>query len=438
MARVLIIIPPAPFLAFPNAAPHLGVGYLISHLRSNGVQVEFENWESALPSEVEVPEGYDYYAITAVTPQYHFAKLILENILNRSLGKTIIGGAHASMVPQSCLADGFDYVVTGYGEAALLSIVSGEVSSGIVNGIPLNDIDSLASPSWDDLKKFEYNASYGNNTAHMLTMRGCPYKCNYCCSPSIYGNSVTYRNSKIISDEISFLINNHNIDSIQFMDPCFTINKYRVKYISEILARHKLNWTCQTRVDLIDESTLKVMHKSGCDQISFGIETGSSSVFSLLNKDTTIEQSANAIKIAHQVGMRVKGYFMGCLPTDTEKSFNETKEFVLANKPDSWLYSTFIPFPGTILWERPEKFGIRIVNKDFRLYYPLGLNGRGPVNIESIYLTREKLVELRDDMIDFLRNEIPNRRVDNAIALFEHQKEQILPYFDGLDWKYIA
>src|SRR3989339_30148 len=113
MPKVLLINPPAPFLAIPNAAPHLGVGYLISYLRAHGIEVSYLNLESSNPARVILPEGFDFYGITSVTPQYYFATLINNQIKRRRLGKTIIGGAHASILPEQCLEDGFDYVVRG-------------------------------------------------------------------------------------------------------------------------------------------------------------------------------------------------------------------------------------------------------------------------------------------------------------------------------------
>ena len=120
---LLLINPPTPFLAFPNSAPHLGIGYLISYLRNNGIKVSYMNLEAVDPLKVIIPEGYKYYGLTAVTPQYYFANLIRSQIADRNLGKTIIGGAHVSILPEQCLRDGFDYVVEGYGEIALLKIL---------------------------------------------------------------------------------------------------------------------------------------------------------------------------------------------------------------------------------------------------------------------------------------------------------------------------
>jgi hypothetical protein len=100
--------------------------------------------------------------------------------------------------------------------------------------------------------------------------------------------------------------------------------------------------------------------------------------------------------------------------------------------PEGWLYSTFIPFPGTLPWNSPERFEIEILNYDFRMYYPLGVNGRGPVNIRTRHLSREELSELRDDMIDFLRALIPNPRLETVISRFSEQRKLLSPLPDGL------
>ena len=435
--KVLLINPPAPFLAFANAAPHIGVGYLISYLRDYGIEVFYKNLESTDPDDVDIPEGYDYYGITAVTPQYFFAKLIHQQIKERKLGKTIIGGAHASIMPEQCLADGFDYVVRGYGEVALFDIVRGRWEPGIIQGTVINNLDALSFPAWGDLLRDEFDASYGNRIAHIFSMRGCSFKCYYCCSPAIYGSSVRQRSVSNVIFEIKSLKERYGIDSIYFFDPTFTIVRKRAIELAEGLWPLDLDWTGQTRVDKIDPELLRTLKRSGCNQISFGLETGSTQVHQSLGKETTLDENKEAIKMAHDAGMKVKAFFMGALPDEDERSADKFKEFVLKNKPDDWLYSTFVPLPGTAYWNAPERFGIEILCRDFRTYYPLGLNARGPVNINGRYLSRDKLVELRNDILDFLRKEIPNKRVETAISLFEEQKKVLMKFFGDLDLKYV-
>jgi len=149
-----------------------------------------------------------------------------------------------------------------------------------------------------------------------------------------------------------------------------------------------------------------------------------------------MQQNMDAIEMSHEAGLKVKAFLMGALPFDDQKTISEFQEFLIKYKPDTWLFSTFIPFPGTDQWKNPERYGINILNKDFRGYYNLGLNGRGPINFVTETQDRNSLRNLRDEMLNFLRSEIPNPRVDYAISQFEKQKHLFLPYISDLDYEF--
>jgi radical SAM superfamily enzyme YgiQ (UPF0313 family) len=396
--------------------------YLAAHLRENGVEVDYANFESADPLGIELPEGYDRYAFTAVTPQYPFAKRLLDQVRARRLGSSVIGGAHASVLPEDCLADGFDHVVRGYGETALMRILAGDEPPGIVQGRPVPDVDRVPFPAWDLLYQTEYDVSYGTRTGHLFTVRGCPYECYYCCSPAIYGTRWGSRDVAEVGREIRALQQGHGIGSLYFFDPTFTLNRGRTLRLLGELEGLYVDWTCQTRVDCVDKELLDAMRAAGCGQISYGIESGAETVHEHLNKDTQVEQNARAIRWTHAAGMRVKAFLIGALPDDTWETQARFKEFLVEHTPDRWLYSTFTPFPGTPYWDRPQDFGIEILRRDLRTYYPLGLNARGPLNVRSRNLDRGELEELRDDMLAFLRRLAPDPRVEEAIRRFDTQR----------------
>ena len=420
--KVLLVNPPCPFLAFPNAAPHLGLGYLAAHLRENGVEVDYANLESADPADVVLPEGYGWYAFTAVTPQYPYAVELLRQVRARGLGRTVLGGAHASVLPEACLADGFEHVVRSYGETALLRILHGDEPPGIVQGSAVPDVDCVPFPAWDLLYQTEYDYSYGTRTGHLFTVRGCPYECFYCCSPAIYGTRVGDRDVAEVGREVRALKERYGIETVYFFDPTFTLNRARTLRLLAVLAELEVDWTCQTRVDRIDPELLAAMRAAGCGQISYGIESGSAEAHRNLNKGTEVDENALAIRWTRAAGMRVKAFLIGALPDDTWETQARFQEFLAEHTPDRWLYSTFTPFPGTDYWDHPEKHGIEIQRGDFRTYYPLGLNARGPVNARNRALDRWELQELRDDMLAFLRRLAPDPRVEVALGRFEAQR----------------
>lgn len=420
MKRILLISPPTPFSAFPNSGPHIGLGYLLSFLQLHGFTADYLNLEAADPEKVVIPEGYDFYGMTAVTAQYHYANKIRKQIAARKLGKTIIGGVHASVLPQDCLKDGFDYIVIGYGEKALLKIAGGSAKPGIVDGMAIENLNCLPFPAWEKVFK-PFDVSYGRKTGHILTMRGCPFRCYYCCSEKVYGPRPFFRSVENIRQEVEGLIGQFGITHLYFYDATFSFLRERAMKIAEMLKTFGIHWSFQTRVDLVDPELLEKLREGGCDQISLGIETGSS-VVETLGKKTTESQNAQAINWCHDAGIRVKAYLIGALPDDTKRSNEDFKEFLLKYGPDDWLYSTFMAFPGTPYWDQPERFGLNIHTRDYRLLYPLGLNARGPVNMSTASMSRDALYESREDMLKFLRKNFPNPRVERAMELFPVQR----------------
>ncbi len=316
---------------------------------------------------------------------------------------------------------------------SLASIVSESCSAGIVQGTRIDNLDSLPFPAWDDIFA-DYDVSYGKKVGHIFTLRSCPWTCQYCCNPRIYGSIVRYRSIDNVVREVRYLKRKYGIETVYFFDPTLTMDWERTIRLAAELAKLNIVWTGQTRVDRVDAELLELMHAAGCKQLSFGIEASQPE---LLGKGTTSELNGAAIGMAHQAGMTVKAFLMGGLPTDTYETVENQKAFLMKWRPDSWLYSTFIPFPGTSYWETPEESGITILCRDFRAYYPLGLNGRGPVNVRTKWLDRDQILALRNGFLDFLRLELPNARVEDAIRRFPAQRVVAEKYFEGLDLRYM-
>ena len=110
----------------------------------------------------------------------------------RSLGiYTVMGGRHSSVMPEEALQHS-DCVVVGEGEIVLPKILK-ERPRGIVQGIPVKDLDTLPLPAYHLLDMNYYSslqlrqemsfASIGPKWYRLgciLTSRGCPFDCLFC------------------------------------------------------------------------------------------------------------------------------------------------------------------------------------------------------------------------------------------------------------------
>ena len=85
----------------------------------------------------------------------------------------------------------------------------------------------------------------------------------------------------------------------------FTVNREQVVKLCELIIKEglKIKWTCNSRVDYVDEEMLKLMGKAGCWYISWGIESSNEQILKkkeLETKLTEIEAAEEEKRIAHK------------------------------------------------------------------------------------------------------------------------------------------
>jgi len=178
-----------------------------------------------------------------------------------------------------------------------------------------------------------------------------------------------------------------------FYDDSFTLDMDRAYEICDEIIRRKLNiiWSCETRVNLVEEKLLKKMKQSGCYSISYGLESGSQEILDVIDKGTTLEQAEEAVRYTHEAGIHAIGYFMIGSPGETPDTIHETIRFAKKLKVDYAQFSITTPFPGTRLYDLYLEGGGRpdIPWEDY--VYAASSEGSAPV-FESDSLSREDII----------------------------------------------
>jgi radical SAM superfamily enzyme YgiQ (UPF0313 family) len=182
----------------------------------------------------------------------------------------------------------------------------------------------------------------------IVTSRGCPAGCKYCIKHVTYQNSVRVRSAENLCDEIEYL-NKLGIYNIHMYADLFTVNRDHVLTFCEELIRRgiKITWTCNSRVDYVDEELLQMMGKAGCWLISWGIESANEMVLKRARKGYKKEQAFKALKWAKAAGIKNWGYFIIGLPGETEESIRETIDYAKQLPVDIALFHIAAPYPGT-------------------------------------------------------------------------------------------
>ena len=362
--------------------PPLGLGYLASYLRKNGftvniVDATFIGEEAAIQrvkeSRPKIIGVSSMFTMKEAT--FRFARA-----LGGSCELIIAGGPLPTVDPTSYL-EHFDLVAVGEGEETLLDLVNGK-KLGEIPGIvfreqdgrllrsfekggeivktaaraPLENLDSIPLPSRDLFDNEGYLRYYKRRGSHtvtsIITSRGCPFACDFCSHP-IFGSSFRERSPGNIADEVEQVLK-LGYERVFFQDDCFTLTKKRViQFCDEVDGRGlKFGWECLSRVDNMDKETALRMRKAGCDQVFFGLESGSERVLKIMNKSATPDQGRIAVEAAHEAGLKTGAFFIFGYPGDDDESMLETLRFASRLPLDYLGFTLPYPIPGTPLYDR--------------------------------------------------------------------------------------
>jgi radical SAM superfamily enzyme YgiQ (UPF0313 family) len=306
-------------------------------------------------------------------------------------GKTrlVAGGYHATALPESLLPY-FDSIIKGEGESSFMTAMK---KDGIIE-YEVPNLDELPNPARDllDMSKYGIEQS-GRRTATLITSRGCPYNCAFCFNMERH---VRFEPINKIKRQIN-QVASEGFQSIYFLDDVFTLDRDRMEEITNYAKEHKLPFRVTTRANLVDDSRLEILSKNGCEWLSLGIESGNNRILKNINKGMTTKDNEKAVELAHKYGIKVKGFFVIGLPGETERTAKDTINFSQRLKKKGLTSADFYyltPFPGTPIWNNPEKFGIEITDLDYTKYLEAGKGARCYVNTKGLKAGRiEELVE---------------------------------------------
>ncbi len=213
----------------------------------------------------------------------------------------------------------------------------------------IKDLNDLPIPLHDQLpyKKYIMPMIKGPFT-FIVSSRGCTAGCIYCIKHVSYQYSVRIREPEKIMDEL-WVLKKLGINNVHMYADLFTASREQVVGLCKLMIESGINmkWTCNSRVDYVDEEELQLMSKAGCHLISWGIESGSEQVLKHARKGAYPDKALRALTWARAAGIKNWGYFIIGLPTETEETIQQTIKFAKTLPLDIALFHVAAPYPGT-------------------------------------------------------------------------------------------
>jgi radical SAM superfamily enzyme YgiQ (UPF0313 family) len=374
--------------------PPLGLAYLSGSLLEKGYEVRIMDMVAENPHKVwdyrgthncfgatdsDMIERIKEYApdvvgITGVTIQYSRMEDMVAAIKASFPDiKVVLGGIHATSMPELVMSKTqADYIIQGEGErtfAALLDALRDGRGDDIgnIDGIVYRregdivvkpklysseDLDNIPLPARHLLPNDVYRAN--NVPMPIITSRGCPHNCAFCCIRLAQGRKWRARNPVKVVDEIEMIVKGWGYEAIAVFDDAFNVLPERVIDICREIVRRKLHIHLVVPSSLIiryiTKDTLYWLKEAGCVSVALPFEHADETMRNkVIRKGLSTEQFDNVLLWCMELELLSIVNFVVGMPGESERSLQVLNEYVRNNafKMDALSVYIATPFPGT-------------------------------------------------------------------------------------------
>ena len=369
----------------------MGLLYISSALKSRFSGVDFLNLNhlhgtmDLLIAQATADKEYDLIMTGGISSEFHSVKAVVDASRKHSPdSKVVLGGGLITSEPELMIRElGADYIVIGEGEVTVVQLVDAlEQGHDLdqVDGIgfvcddryvqtnermAIMDLDSLAFPDFDGIGFQEYldHSTYIHyevfpepiqRSYPLVSSRSCPFKCTFCFHP--LGSKYRQRSMSNLRIELEENIVRYGINVVNIYDELLGYKKERVYEICEMFndlrrkVGHTIYWSCQLRVNFIEDDMLASMSASGCYAISYGFESYSSQVLKSMKKGIKPEEIDRAVELTRKNRITVQGNLIFGDPEENAESIKESLDFYKNNYRLHLGLGFIQPYPGTALY----------------------------------------------------------------------------------------
>ena len=373
----LLVCPPRDKTQFYSAYPLLGVGFVAAALERQQLSVQIYDPlnDTLSPEEMARKIIRLRPRIIGLSIIYSALRYFYElvQVLKRDYpqGLIVAGGPQITSNPEIIKVMDIKYgfrgdaelVFAGFCKAVISGIEPDVNTAGLVvnkNGFRqinepafIQNLDDLPMPAFH-----LYNADIYSDIVFseekaftFISSRGCPFDCMFC--DKLFRTRYRHHSTGYVINALQ-LLKNRGVNTLDFVDESFTVNRERTVALCNSLIENNLtlNWGCWTRADLLDEPLLELMKKAGLKRILLGVETGNEALRFKIRKKITNTMYMEAIAACRRQGIITECTFIFGHPGETLEQMHETIEFALQLDPDYTFFYKLNVVPSSEIFER--------------------------------------------------------------------------------------
>ncbi|MFX1258804.1 MAG: B12-binding domain-containing radical SAM protein [Promethearchaeota archaeon] len=424
----------------------LGLAQISSIVKEDGVSTAhipfiLDSIKRYLPDkEIEAKISkfdYDEVWLSVGSPEAAHEVLRYAKIVKKINSDTpiMVGGVLPSMYPDFFLKnEEIDCLIRGPAEVAVKQYVKNSIKNSIqgfcyktdgkMNIAPMYAIEPDLSkiPPYDFEGLFIEDYIKDNYFCNLQASRGCSFNCPFCTHPKFWGLTPKYRPLDHIKKEMR-MVEDYGCKAGYFIDSTFTLNK---NWLSKFVDAFNdegitIKFSVQTRADMFTVEAAKLLGQTEIKLVWFGGESGSPKILKRLRgKDSDggrehIKSLNKALKIAKEYNFLCGSSWMIGLPGEDKNTIQESRKVIFdLTKAGMDICDIRILqiFPGTDYWEDPQKWGLKIPQKEN--ITSINTPWYKYAGHETEELTSEEIIaeanHIRDDLLDFYLSELKNER----------------------------
>ena len=361
--RMKVILVNSPLFRDRNALyeedslPPLGLGYIGTHLRRNGVDVRLiDAVDQRIPLQELIEQltelEPDFVGVNIFTTNYELVKDLIEGLHFPT--HIVVGGLSTKQLYAKILtwqtSNPID-VVTGDGEWIMLDIVR-----DCIKDVPLItdknrrvfQVDQNSKYLVHDISIVGLDRSFFLNEpvkhplgfleANIVASRGCVYNCTFCAAARSLNKDYPVRErsaDSIISELLDISSSYPEVNSIRVLDDLFLKSTASVQKAAEVFSHFSFQWRSMAHVQTfrnVDETLIQRLKESGCFELFIGIESGSPKILTQINKTKDVPTIIDNLTKVFKAGINMKGYFIYGFPEETEADMEMTYQLALKLK----------------------------------------------------------------------------------------------------------
>lgn len=217
------------------------------------------------------------------------------------------------------------------------------------NPLQIENLDDIPMPAYHLINIHDY--ADGVIPMPIITARGCTNACSFC-----YRHMKGYRQHSVnyVINHLRYLNAAHDIDNFLIGDELFNFSQKWVLDFCYALKKSELNikyLVAGARVDRMTEGMLRALKDSGCVNVFYGQESGSSTILKEYRKGVSVEANVDMTKITKEIGLPCTVQLVIGSPGETDETIAESIKMLKDIGEGAPSVNYLLPFPETPIWK---------------------------------------------------------------------------------------